>query len=104
MSASTRNFLAKFPSLTKVFVAFLAVVFAVMSGIMPPIDNQKEFKNIIIMIGDLPYKTSAVILKISVKPFVLMVHDPAVIPVAPFFFRKRYRPSPGMIIRHGRRI
>jgi len=51
MSSSMRSFLAKVP-FTKMFIALLAVMFAVMSGIMPPIDNQKEFKNIIIMIGD----------------------------------------------------
>ncbi len=51
MSPSLRKFFAKIP-FTKMFVAVLAAVFTLMSGIMPPIDHQKEFKNIIIMIGD----------------------------------------------------
>ncbi|MCR4614793.1 MAG: alkaline phosphatase [Clostridiales bacterium] len=51
MSVTARRIFSKIP-FTRMFVAFMAVVFTLMSGIMPRIDTQKEFKNIIIMIGD----------------------------------------------------
>ena len=58
----------------------------------------------IVMIGNLSDKTAAVILQISIVTSVLMIYDPEIIPVMPFFFWERNCPSPCVVIRHCFRV
>ncbi|EJX01773.1 hypothetical protein EVA_10120 [gut metagenome] len=58
----------------------------------------------IVMIGNLSNKATSIIPQISVISFVLMIHNPKIVPITPFLLWKGDGPTPCMVIGHSFRI